>query len=191
MASFEDPERAREIDPERIVDALPLRPDMVVADIGAGSGYFTRRIAKRVPQGKVVAVDIDLVFKQYIEAHREEWGTPNIEPHLALDYHPALPVGSLDLVFLSNTYAYIGDRSRYLRNVGKALDAEGWLVIIDYRTDARCGPPRCPRRGQRVAKSTALAELSQAGFTLDHEETFLPHQYFLLLRKQSGEVAPK
>jgi ubiquinone/menaquinone biosynthesis C-methylase UbiE len=185
LASFDDPERDAWAKPDEVVGTLVMEnPRATVADIGAGSGYFTRRLAKRVPSGKVYAVDIDRDFASYIEDHRDEWGTPNIEPRLAMYENPLLPEGEIDLVFVSNTYAYIQDRVTYFQAVHKALVEAGSLVIIDFRLDAQCdGIEICPAAGQRVAKAEALAELSQAGFSLETEHAFLPHQYFLVLRK--------
>lgn len=185
LKRFDDPERDAWAMPDRVVDALPIEaPDLTVADIGAGSGYFSRRIAKKVPDGKVYAVDVDTDFKRHIEAHRDEWGTPNIEPRLAVYENPLLPVGEIDLVFVSNTYAYIRDRVAYFKAVHGALKDRGRLAVIDFRQDASCeAASTCPDPAQRVGKEAALRELAEAGFTLETEHDFLPHQYFLVLKK--------
>ncbi len=185
LARFDDPKRAAWAMPDRVVEALALESAaLTVADIGAGSGYFSRRLAKKVPQGKVYAVDVDTDFKRYIEEHRDEWGTPNVEPRLAMYENPLLPKGEIDLVFVSNTYAFIRDRVSYFRAVHDSLNAEGKLAIVEFRKDASCqGVETCPKPAQRVDKQTALAELAEAGFSLSAEHEFLPHQYFLILEK--------
>lgn len=185
LARFDDPERDAWAKPDEVVEALAISsPDQVVADIGAGSGYFSRRLAKKVPQGKVYAVDVDTDFKRYIEEHRDSWGTPNVEPRLAMYENPLLPAGEIDLVFVSNTYAFIRDRAAYFEHVHTALKPGGRLAVIEFRKDASCEQEEtCPQPNQRVSKDTALSELTSLGFTLETEHDFLPHQYFLVLRK--------
>lgn len=180
---FEDSERDAWQMPDEVVRALPLpRRDATVADIGAGSGYFTRRLAAEVPEGRVYAVDVDGEFEDYLLANREAWGTPNIEPHLAMYDDPMLPSGGIDLVFAANTYAYIRDRVGYFDKVRSALRADGRLVLIEFRPDANPPGSIAPDPEHRVSREAALAELAEAGFTLEREETFLPHQWFLVLK---------
>jgi SAM-dependent methyltransferase len=185
LARFDDPHRDAWAMPDQVVEALAIEAtDFTVADIGAGSGYFSRRLAKKVPDGKVYAVDVDTDFKRHIETHRDEWGTPNIEPRLAVYENPLLPAGAVDLVFVSNTYAYIRDRVTYFKAVHGALTDRGRLAVIDFRQDASCdGIDTCPAPSQRVGKEDALRELGEAGFVVEAEHDFLPHQYFLVLKK--------
>ncbi|MCY1005267.1 class I SAM-dependent methyltransferase [Nannocystis pusilla] len=167
--------------PDRIVRALPI-PDKgaVIADIGAGSGYFSRRLAQQVPTGTVYAVDIDDEFRSHIESQRESWGTPNIQPHLAFYDDPALPEKAIDLVFVANTYAYLRDRVRYFKKVHQALKPGGHLAIVDFRPDAQPPEKFAPDPKYRLSRDAIVAELAQAGFALEREEDFLPHQYFLI-----------
>ena len=117
-------------DLDRVVRSLGItKKDAVVADIGAGSGYFSRRLAREVPGGTVYAVDVDDEFRGYIEQNREGWGTPNIEPHLAFYDDPALPEKGIDLVFVSNTYPYLRSRVAYFRKVAAALKPGGVLLV--------------------------------------------------------------
>jgi SAM-dependent methyltransferase len=183
IAVFEASERDAWQLPDRVVRALPLSgKSAVVADIGAGSGYFTRRLAAEVPDGRVYAVDVDGEFEDYLLEHREAWGTPNIEPHLAIYDDPMLPAGEIDLVFTANTYAFIRDRVGYFGKVRTALRADGRLAIIDFRPDASPPGNIAPAPEHRVPRDTALDELQKAGFELEREETFLPHQWFLVLK---------
>lgn len=184
IAMFEDEARDSWQKPEEVIRALKLEArGATVADIGAGSGYFTRRLALEVPEGRVYAVDVDGEFDDYLRENRESWGTPNIEPHLALYDDPMLPDGELDLVFTANTYAYIRDRVAYFTKVHLALAPGGRLVVIDYRPDATPPEGMAPAQQHRVARDAALDELTQAGFSLAGEETFLPHQWFLVLQR--------
>ena len=183
IAVFEDEQRDDWQKPDEVVRAIAIDDrGATVADIGSGSGYFTRRLALEVPEGRVYAVDVDGEFEDHLRANREAWGTPNIEPHLALYDDPLLPEGEVDLVFTANTYAYIRDRTAYFTKVRQALKPDGRLVVIDFRPDATPPDGMAPQASHRVARDGALAELEQAGFVLDREETFLAHQWFLVLQ---------
>jgi SAM-dependent methyltransferase len=183
IAVFEDSERDAWQLPDRVVRALPFASkSAVVADIGAGSGYFTRRLAAEVPDGRVYAVDVDGELEDYLLEHREAWGTPNIQPHLAIYDDPMLPARELDLVFTANTYAFIRDRVGYFSKVRAALTADGRLAIIDFRPEATPPGNIAPAPEHRVSREAALGELQQAGFELEREESFLPHQWFLVLK---------
>ncbi len=185
LADLEDPQRDAWARPDEVVAALPLDdPEMIVADVGAGSGYFSRRIAARIPEGKVIAVDVDADFVDYVKKHRDAWGTPNVEPRLAMYENALLPEQSVDLVFVSNTYAYIRDRDAYFTGIQHALRPGGKLVIVDFRPDADLsGVENAPKPGQRVARDAVVAQIEALGFALDHEETFLPHQYYLVFER--------
>ncbi len=182
IAVFENSDRDAWQLPDRVVRALPFQSkSAVVADIGAGSGYFTRRLAAEVPDGRVYAVDVDGEFEDYLLEQREVWGTPNIQPHLAIYDDPMLPPREIDLVFTANTYAFIRDRVGYFSKVRAALTANGRLAIVEFRPDASPPGNIAPAPEYRVPREKAIAELRQAGFTLEREETFLPHQWFLIL----------
>jgi SAM-dependent methyltransferase len=181
---FESPDRDSWAKPDEVVRALQLdEQGAVIADIGAGSGYFSQRLAREVPAGKVYAVDVDDKFRTYIETHRESWGTPNIEPHLAFYDDPALPEQAVDVVFMSNTYAYLRTRVPYLLKIKEALRPDGRLVVINFKPEANVPGDVAPPAKHRVSKATALSELREAGFVLEREETFLVHQYFLILKQ--------
>ncbi|MCB9701414.1 MAG: class I SAM-dependent methyltransferase [Myxococcales bacterium] len=183
IVQFERDDRDAWAMPDRVVRALAIdAKDAVVADIGAGSGYFTRRLAREVPAGLVYAVDIDDRFHAYIEKNREAWGTPNIEPRLAFYDDPALPEAGVDLVFMSNTYPYLKDRVAYLKKVRAVLRPGGRLAIVGFREDANVPGDDAPDPKYRIPQATVISEAEAAGFTLDREETFLPYQHFLIFR---------
>jgi predicted methyltransferase len=192
LASFEEPDRDKWAMPARVIELLSIEPGMDIADIGAGSGYFTRRLATAAPGDTTYAVDVDADFKSHIEAHRAQWHTPNIVTRLAVYEHPLLPVGSVDLVFISNTYSFLQDRHGYFTAVLKALRPGGRLAVIDWSADAEC--PRalgCPKPGDRVSKSVAIEELGLVGFTVLEDHDFLPYQHFLILgRSAAAEPSP-
>jgi predicted methyltransferase len=190
LASFEEPDRDKWAMPAKIIEVLRIEPGIDIADIGAGSGYFTRRLATAAPSGTTYAVDVDADFKLYIEDHRAQWQTPNIVTRLAVYEHPLLPVGSVDLVFISNTYSFLQDRHGYFTAVLKALRPGGRLAVIDWRVDAEC--PRalgCPKPNERVPKSVAIDELTQVGFQVLEEYEFLPYQYFMILGRKDDAAS--
>ncbi|HEY8375910.1 MAG TPA: methyltransferase domain-containing protein [Nannocystis sp.] len=192
IASMESEGRESWEMPDRIVRSLPIPgKDAVIADIGAGSGYFSRRLAREVPAGKVYAVEIDDEFRSYIETQRESWGTPNIEPHLAFYDDPALPERAIDLVFVANTYAYLRDRAAYFEKVRVALKPGGRLVIVDFRPDADPPAKFAPDPKFRLSREQITAELARAGFALEREDDFLPYQYFLVFKAEAAEGAKK
>lgn len=191
LAHFEEPARDAWAMPGQVVAKLGITPGMDVADIGAGSGYFTRRLATEASDGTTYAIDVDADFKDHIEAELERWRTPNIITRLAVYEHPLLPEASVDRVFISNTYSFLQDRVSYFTAVHKALRPRGKLAVIDWRANADC--PRstgCPRPKQRVPEAIAREELGRAGFTVVEEFDFLPYQYFLLLARTEDLAAP-
>ncbi|MBA3545662.1 MAG: class I SAM-dependent methyltransferase [Nannocystis sp.] len=184
LAAMDDAKRDPWLMPERVVRALGIEDKGgVVADIGAGSGYFSRRLAGEVPGGTVYAVDVDDEFRGYIEHNRESWGTPNIEPHLAFYDDPALPERGVDLVFVSNTYPYLRSRVSYFKKVRAALKPGGRLAVINFKPDATVPDNTAPAPQFRTSRETVITELAQAGFVLEREETFLPYQYFLIFKQ--------
>jgi len=183
LAAMDDAKRDVWLMPERVVRSLGLEKAAVVADIGAGSGYFSRRLAGEVPGGTVYAVDVDDEFRGYIEHNRESWGTPNIEPHLAFYDDPALPEQGIDLVFVSNTYPYLKARVSYFKKVKAALKPGGRLAVINFKPDADVPDNTAPAPQFRPSRETVITELQQAGFALEREETFLPYQYFLIFKQ--------
>lgn len=184
LAAMDDAKRDTWLMPERVVRSLGIEnKGGVIADIGAGSGYFSRRLAGEVPGGTVYAVDVDDEFRGYIEHNRESWGTPNIEPHLAFYDDPALPEHGIDLVFVSNTYPYLRSRVSYFKKVRSALKPGGRLAVINFKPDADVPDNTAPAPQFRTPRETVITELQQAGFVLEREETFLPYQYFLIFKQ--------
>lgn len=190
LARFEEPERDAWAMPGKVIEMLGITPAMDIADIGAGSGYFTRRLATAAPEGTTWAVDVDADFKDHIEGKRAEWGTPNIETRLAVYEHPLLPRDTVDLVFISNTYSFLQDRGAYFTAVYKALRRGGRLAVVDWRHDVDC--PRqigCPKPSDRIPAETAIEELEHVGFELLARHDFLPYQYFLILGRAGDRVS--
>jgi ubiquinone/menaquinone biosynthesis C-methylase UbiE len=177
VAELEAPDRVRWQQPERVIEALRLRPGMVIADVGAGTGYFARRLAAAVaPSGKVLALDIEPALLD--ELRRRAGDTGNIETRQVAPDDPGLAPASVDLVFICNTAHHLPDRVRYYAKLRRALRPGGRLVLIDfYRRALPLGPPV----ERKVSRRQTLREAEAAGFRLRGSHTFLPYQYFLEL----------
>ena len=177
MASLDDPARDAWQKPHEVVAALDLKPGQVVADIGAGSGYFALRFARHVgATGKVLAVDVSRPMLDEIARRAAAASLANVTPVLARPDDPTLPAGGVDLVFTCDTWHHIEDRASYLGKLKQALKPGGRFVIVDFHKDAPVGPPA----SMKLTRAEVLAEVERAGFTLAGEPTFLPHQYFLV-----------
>lgn len=179
---FERPERADTQKPEEVVAALELEPGQTVADIGAGSGYFTFHLARAVgPHGRVLAVDIEEGMLDAIRGRRAgEKGGGVVSTILADPDNPNLPDGQVDLVLIVNTYHHIQDRVAYLRGLKADMAAGGRVAIVDYRKEELpVGPPLA----HKLERQAVIGEFEQAGYTLSREESFLPYQYYLIFKK--------
>ena len=174
------PERDQEQKPAQVVDALGLKPGMRVADLGAGSGYFTRRFVEAVTEtGKVYVIDVEPEALKYVEDSLIHTHRPfEAEFILARPDNPKIPVESVDIIFVCNTYHHLEDRTVYFRNTRSSLKPGGRIVIIDYYHDDRSGELGFPKR-HLIARDKVVEEMSGAGYRLAKEHTFLPKQYFL------------
>ncbi|MEM6295526.1 MAG: class I SAM-dependent methyltransferase [Myxococcota bacterium] len=175
-AKFDDPARDAWQKPEAVVAFIAPAPDAVVADLGAGTGYFAMRLADAVPEGRVLANDIEPDMVRYLGERAQKEGRTNVTPVQGSADAPALPQPA-DVVFLCNVYHHIGDRAGYFTAVREQLAAGGRLVIVDFRKDADADAPG-PPPAMRVAHDTLIAELTAAGWThARSDRETLPHQY--------------
>ena len=171
--------------PEQVVEALHLKPGSAVTDLGAGTGYFSRRLAAIVgPTGSVDAVDIDAGLLENLERRAATAKIENIRTRKVARDDPEMAPSSADLVFVCNTYHDLRDRVVYLRKVAAGLKPEGRVVIVDFHKSAEV--PEGPALDQKVDRETVVSEFREAGFTLEREETFLPYQYFLVFKAASS-----
>lgn len=177
---FDDPTRDAWQKPQQVIEALAPSSGDVIADIGAGTGYFAVRLADAVPRGRVYGVDVEPEMVNYLAARAKREERDNIVAIAGAPDDPRLPE-KVDLVLMVDTYHHIDRRAEYFKKLSKALKPDGRVAIIDFRLDAPRGPPR----PARVAPERVIAELEGAGYSLVGEHTFLPDQYFLVFRPTS------
>ena len=178
---FDDPNRDAWQKPHEVIQALALKPDAVVADIGSGTGYFAARFANMLPKGRVYGVDIEPDMVRYLAERAKREGLKNVIAVTGAPDDPRLPEKA-DLVVLVDVYHHVEDRERYFRNLQKSLKPGGRVAVIDFRMDSPVGPPQ----RARIAPERVKDELKRAGFTLAQEHEFLPNQYFLVFRPSSS-----
>jgi len=174
---FDDPQRDAWQKPHEVIQALALNPDALVADIGAGTGYFSVRLAHSVPQGRVYAVDTEPDMVKHLAERAKRDGLTNLTPVSAQPADPKLPE-KVDLVLLVDVYHHVENRERYFKVLSNSLKADGRVAIIDFRVNSTSGPPK----SARIAPERVKAELKSAGYAVVQEHAFLPNQYFLVFR---------
>ena len=174
---FDDPQRDRWQRPDEVVAALRLAPDARVADIGAGTGYFTVRIARATPRGHVYAVDIEPDMARYVSERAQRENLTNVTSVLAAPDDPKLPE-AVDRVLVVDTYHHIEGREAYFRRLKSRLKPGAEVAIIDFTKESPIGPPA----GMRLEPGAVKQEMARAGYALAAEHPPLPNQYFLVFR---------
>jgi ubiquinone/menaquinone biosynthesis C-methylase UbiE len=172
---FDDPAREEWQMPARVIETLALEPGQVIADIGAGTGYFTVRLAKAAARPKVYAVDIEKSMVDYVRQRAIKEGLKQIFAVQASAERANLPE-PVDIVLIVDTYHHIPNRPVYFRELRKSMKPAGRLAIVDFRKGAPSGPPE----HFRFTPEQITAELLQAGFRLQAQHEFLPRQLFLI-----------
>jgi SAM-dependent methyltransferase len=175
------PERASEEHPDEAIDALHLKPGMTVADIGAGTGYMTLRMARRVgPGGKVYAVDIQPEMLRRLRANAARANLTNIQTVLGDDTDPKLPRGQIDLILLVDVYHELSHPQEMVRHFYDALAPDGRLVLVEYRKE----DPSVPIKPlHKMSVQQVKLELEAQGFHLRKVDERLPWQHILILTK--------
>jgi ubiquinone/menaquinone biosynthesis C-methylase UbiE len=175
------PGREREENTERALDELHLRPGMVVGDVGAGTGYFSLKIAKRVaPTGRVYANDIQPQMISKLRANAEAAGITNVEPVLGTESNPNLPVAQLDLVIMVDVYHELSRPQRMLQQLHAALKPSGELVLLEYRKEDLSVPIRPEHK---MSLEEVKAEVEPEGYRFEKSVETLPWQHMVFFRK--------
>lgn len=178
---LERPERELEEKGSLLLEALELKPTDIVADIGAGSGYFTYRIAPLVPQGGVIAVDIQKEMLDIMRQKQAENGLQNVEFILGTEDDPNLPKESVDLVLMVDVYHEFSYPREMMERIVEALSANGRVVLVEYRGEDPSVPIK-PRHKMTVAQ--AEKEMAVLGLRLKENKTMLPRQHCLIFVKE-------
>ncbi len=177
------PEREQEEHPDAALDALAIAKGATVADIGAGVGYMTWRLAERVgPSGKGLAVDIQPEMLRMLRRNMERRGIGNVEPVLGAVDDPKLPRDGVDLVLMVDVYHEFSEPQAMLRRMREALRKDGRLVLVEYRGEDPAVPIR-PEHKMTVAQ--VRTEIEPEGYRLDRVSEALPRQHILIFRKSA------
>ena len=181
-AWLERPSRDLEEQPDRLLEALTLQPTDVVADIGAGTGYFSFRISRLLPQGKVLAVDIQPEMIEILNFFKQEDAIANVEPILASDTDPHLPADSVDLALLVDAYHEFEFPKEMIENIVTGLKPGGRLVLVEYRGEN----PFIPIKGlHKMTQKQVKQELQALGLTWQKTQETLPQQHIITFTKNS------
>ena len=176
--SFDDPARDAWQMPDKVIATLKLKAGQALADIGAGTGYFSVRLAKANAKVRVYGVDIEPSMVEYLRSRAMKEGLTNITAIQAEADSPKLPAG-VDLVLIVDTFHHIPNRVQYFRKLSSSLNKGGRIAIIDFKPEATMGPPK----EFRFTSETIAAEPKDAGFKQIEKPDFLPQQNFLIFKK--------
>jgi SAM-dependent methyltransferase len=180
LGLLEGPDRASWQRPDQIMDALGIADGASVADIGAGAGWFTIRLARRVgPGGTVYAQDVQRQMLEAIKRRVGREGLRNVQTRLGEGSTPNLPKGALDAVLIVDVYPEVEDRVAFLRNLTESLRPGGRIGIVNYKPGGG-GPGPAPNEGLRVDHGLVEADARQAGLRVQATQN-LPYQYLLVL----------
>jgi SAM-dependent methyltransferase len=181
---LERPEREMEEKPEEALDAIGIRPGMMVADIGAGTGYFSLRLARRVgPSGKVYANDLQPEMLRRLRENARKAGAANIEFVQGEEADPKLPLNRMDLVLLVDVYHEFSQPQKMLQKIRGTLKPDGRLVLLEYKKE----DPAVPIRPEhKMSVGEVKTELEAEGFVLSRVISTLPRQHILILTKPAN-----
>jgi ubiquinone/menaquinone biosynthesis C-methylase UbiE len=179
---LERPSRGMEEKSARLVNNLDLKPTDIVADIGAGSGYFSFRIAPLVPQGKVLAVDVQPEMLKFIEANKQQKNIANVEPVLAKIDNPNLPENSVDLVLMVDAYHEFEYPREMMQGIVKALKPGGRVVSVEYRGE---NPLILIKGLHKMTQKQVKKEMAAVGLVWKETKNMLPQQHLMVFEKQA------
>lgn len=172
---FDDPARDAWQKPHQVIQALGLAPDATVADIGAGTGYFSVRLAHMTPMGRVYAVDTEPDMVKYVSERAQREKLANLSAVLGAPDDPRLPA-KVDRVLMVDVFHHIGNRVQYFRRLRESLKPGSQVAIVDFTRSSTMGPPV----SERATPQEVNDELQKAGYRLVKSYDFLPNQFFLV-----------
>ena len=169
--------------PNKAINALELAPDAVIADIGAGSGYYSFRIASKIPRGRVVAVDIQQEMLDFLKKRSNELNITNIQPHLGSLTGLDLPEKSLDAALMVDAYHEFSNPAEMLESLFKTLKPGGKIFLLEYRAEDTSVPIKPLHK---MSEAQATLEFTSAGFHLISNTRHLPWQHFMVFERPSS-----
>ncbi|HEV8544316.1 MAG TPA: class I SAM-dependent methyltransferase [Verrucomicrobiae bacterium] len=179
---LERPERVEEEKPDKLIELLGLKPGQAVADIGAGTGYISSRLAKKVsPGGKVYAVDIQQEMLDQLAVKMKASGITNVLPILGAIADPKLPPNSIDLVVMVDVYHEFSEPYDMMQNIVRALKPGGRVAFVEYRAE----DPAVPiKRVHKMSEAQVKKEAAAAGLPWEKTIEDLPRQHVIIVRKE-------
>jgi ubiquinone/menaquinone biosynthesis C-methylase UbiE len=180
---LERPERAEEEQPDKMIELLGLKAGQMVADIGAGTGYISWRMAQKVsPKGKVYGVDIQQEMLDLLAKNMKERGITNVVPALGTETDPKLPANSIDLVIMVDVYHEFSEPYEMMTNIFNALKPGGRVAFVEYRAE----DPNVPiKRVHKMSEAQVKKEAAAVGLEWEKTISDLPRQHLILVRKSS------
>jgi len=177
---LERPSRATQEQPHKLIQALDLKPTDVVADIGAGTGYISFQISPLVPQGKVLAVEIQPEMIDRIETTKRERNITNVEPVLGSITDPRLPAASIDLALMVDAYHEFSYPKEIMEGVVKALKPGGQVALVEYRRE---NPLVLIKTLHKMTQQQARKEMQAVGLVWRETQDLLPQQHLMVFEK--------
>ncbi|MFN0166212.1 MAG: class I SAM-dependent methyltransferase [Bryobacteraceae bacterium] len=175
-------ERTAEEEPDLALDVLRIQKGDVVADVGAGVGYFAWRLAERVgPMGRVYAVDIQPEMLRLLEQNMARRKLTNVQAVLGTVDDPKLPAGEIDLILMVDVYHEFSEPQKMLRRMRAALKPTGRMVLLEYRKEEPWIPIRLEHK---MTEKEVRLEVESEGFTFESNLKTLPRQHILVFRPQ-------
>ncbi len=180
-AWLDRPSRELDESPDKVISNLDLKSGDVVADIGAGTGYFTFRISPLVTEGKVFAVDIQREMLEMVEKRRQQVHAKNVVPVLGSAVDPNLPEALVDIVLMVNSYHEFSHPREMMESVVRALKPGGRVILIEYRGE---DPSVLRKPLHKMSEGQARKEMAAIGLRWRETKDFLPQQHFIVFEKQ-------
>jgi arsenite methyltransferase len=177
---FDDPTRDAWQRPDEVLRALELGPAMTVADVGAGTGYFSVRLARAVPRGEVIATDLEPDMVRFLRERARREKLPNLRAIQATSTASGLTESSVDRILVVHVWHHLAARGEYARGLAAALRPGGRVFVVDFSPTARRGPPA----SLRVAPEAVVAALEAAGLSAEVSPFTLPDQYIVAARQR-------
>ena len=180
---LERPDRATEEQPQKMIAALELKSTDVVADIGAGTGYISQLIAQQVPEGKVLAVDVQPEMIELLKQRIQNSKITNIQTQLGTEQSPELPAESIDVAIMVDAYHEFSYPHEMIAGIVAALKPGGRVILTEYRGE---DPKVLIKPHHKTTQKQIQYEMKDLGLTLLKNESVLPQQHLFFFGKSSG-----